>query len=54
MTVVIDKNTPEKRMKKLLAKSTAGKKGIDISKFSGKLKWKGSVLKIQRSMRNEK
>ena len=28
-------------------------KPIDLSKFAGKLEWKGDPLKVQKQMRNE-
>ena len=54
MTIIIDKKISKSEFKSLLKRSSSKKKGANIKKLSGKLKWKGNVLKVQRSMRNER
>lgn len=53
MTTLITKNHSKKEIKKLLGKKKLLKKGSDVGKYIGKLKWKGNALKVQKDLRNE-
>ncbi len=53
MTTIITENHSKKEIKKLLGRKKPLKKGSDVAKYIGKLKWKGNALKVQKGMRNE-
>ncbi|MBI1767459.1 MAG: hypothetical protein HY015_04045 [Bacteroidetes bacterium] len=53
MTIIIDKNMSKEEFKSLLNKSKSKKKGVSVKTFTGKLRWKGDALKVQRSQRDE-
>ncbi len=53
MSVLITKKHSKKEIKELLGKIKPSKKGTNVRKFMGKLKWKGNALKVQRALRNE-
>jgi hypothetical protein len=53
MPTLITKNLTKAEIKKLLGKKKPLKKGSDVGKYIGKLKWKGNALKIQKALRDE-
>lgn len=60
MVLTIKKGMTKKEIDELLNQlppsnfpSNGGKKPIDITKYFGKLKWKGDVLETQRRMRDD-
>jgi hypothetical protein len=53
MPTVITKNHSKEEIKKLLGKKKPLKRGSDVGKYLGKLKWKGNALKVQKDLRNE-
>ncbi len=53
MTVEVKKKVDKKRSEQILSSLPDKIKPIDLSKFAGKLKWKGDPLKIQKEWRDE-
>ncbi len=53
METVIKSRPSEKELKKIFSKVRAKKEGVDISKYVGKVKAKGSPVALQRKLRNE-
>ncbi|MFM7430983.1 MAG: hypothetical protein ACKO1F_13920 [Flammeovirgaceae bacterium] len=50
---IITKKSSKRAISKVLNNIKPKKEGIDMTKFAGKLRWKGDALKIQQEMRNE-
>ena len=53
MTVTIKKKLDVKKSEKVLQSLPNNIKPIDLSKYAGKLKWKGDPLKLQKEWRDE-
>jgi hypothetical protein len=53
MTVEIKKKVDNKKSEQILASFPAKIKPIDLSKYAGKLQWKGDPLKLQKEWRDE-
>ncbi len=53
MTVIAKKNSTVKEKKTLLLETAKKIKPLDVSKYSGTVKWKGNPVKLQRKWRNE-
>jgi hypothetical protein len=53
MFILLNKDSDIQKLKKLLAKNTATKKGFDAKKFCGLLKTDEHPLEIQKRLRDE-
>lgn len=53
MTIVVNKKLTNKEKERLLKKVVSKPKLFDAKKFSGKLKWNGDPLLLQKEWRNE-
>ncbi|MBA4139219.1 MAG: hypothetical protein H0X70_01745 [Segetibacter sp.] len=53
MTVVVDKKLNKEKSEEVILSLPNNIKPIDLSKFTGKLKWKGNPLKLQQKWRDE-
>jgi hypothetical protein len=53
MTVVVNKELNKEKSEEVILSLPNNIKPIDLSKFAGKLKWKGDPLKLQQKWRDE-
>jgi hypothetical protein len=53
MVVVIDKKPSKAELEKIFSKTNRTGKGVDVSKYAGKIKARKSPLALQRKLRNE-
>jgi hypothetical protein len=53
MKVVVDKKLTKQKSEEIIFSLPNNIKPIDLSKFAGKLQWKGNPLKLQQKWRNE-
>ena len=53
MTVIITKKQSKGEIKRLIRSTNKVKPSSKLKNLTGKLKWKGDALKVQRNMRIE-
>jgi len=53
MTVEVKKKIDKKKAERILLSFPEKIKPIDLSKYAGKLQWKGDPLKLQKQWRDE-